>query len=147
MKLRSLLLSLLALVLFACPDKEDEIPAGSLNVEAVIDGTDWKGSGNSRLTNVSGFTVFAIGAGAPDRSNFAFTLDAERTGNFDLTGKAVWTTADQVVHNATSGTLVITQLEGNKVSGTFTLKASPMLGSGPEVTVSNGKFTDINIMR
>ena len=147
MKLRSLLLGLLAMVFFACPDKEDEIPSGSLNVVAIIDGKEWKGSGNSRITSVSGFTVLAIGAGAQDRSNFAFTLDAERIGDFDLAGKAVWTTADQIVHNATSGTLVITKFEGNKVSGTFTLKASPILGNGPEVTITNGKFTDINIMR
>lgn len=147
MKLRSLLLSLLALIFFACPDKDDEIPAGSLNVEATVNGQEWKASGNSRITTVAGFTVFAIGAGATDRSNIALTLDAERTGNFDLTGKAIWTTADQVVHNSTSGTLTITDIDGNKVSGTFAFKASPMTGSGPEVTIANGKFTDINIMR
>lgn len=147
MKLRSLLLGLLAFVLFACPDKEDEIPSGSLNVEATVDGKSWKGSGNSRITGVAGFKVFAIGAGATDRSNLAFTLDAERTGNFDLTGKALWTTSDQVVHNATSGTLTITQLEGNKVSGTFSFTARPMTGGGPSVSITNGKFTDINIAR
>lgn len=148
MKLRSLILSLLALVFFACPGSDDDdIPAGSLNVEATVDGQDWKASGNSRITTVAGFTVFAIGAGATDRSNMAFTLDAERTGNFDLNGTAIWTTADQKVYNSTSGTLVITKLEGNKVSGTFSFKASPLAGTGAEVNVTNGKFTDINIMR
>lgn len=148
MKLRSLLLSLLALVFFACPGSDDDdIPAGSLNVEATIDGKEWKASGNSRITTVAGFTVFAIGAGSTDRSSMAITLDAERTGNFDLNGTAIWTTADQVVHNATSGTLTITKLEDNKVSGTFSFKARPMTGTGPEVSVTNGKFTDINIMR
>lgn len=147
MKLRSLLLGLLALVFFACPDKDDELPAGSFNVEAIVDGKSWTGAGNSRITTLAGFTAFAIGAGATDRSNMALTLDAERTGNFDLTGKAVWTTSDQVVHNATSGTLTISSIEDNRVSGTFAFKASPMTGSGPEVIVANGKFTDINIMR
>lgn len=147
MKFRSLLLSLLAFVFFACPDKDDEIPQGSFNVEATIDGQDWRASGNSRITNVGGFTVFAIGAGATDRSSIALTLDAERTGNFDLSGKAIWTTADQLVHNATSGTVNITSIEGDKVSGTFAFKASPMTGNGPEVTIANGKFTDITIMR
>lgn len=135
------------MVFFACPDKDDELPVGSFNVEATIDGKSWTGAGNSRITTVAGFTVFAIGAGATDRSNMAMTLDAERTGNFDLTGKAVWTTSDQVVHNATSGTLTISSIEGNKVSGTFAFKARPMTGSGPEVTIANGKFTDVNIMR
>mgnify|MGYP005750397307 CR=1 FL=1 len=147
MKLKSLLLGLLAFVLFGCPDKEDEIPAGSLNVEASVDGNAWQGSGNSQITSVAGFTVWAIGAGATDRSNMAFTLDAERTGNFNLSGNALWTTSDQVVHSATSGTLVITKLEGNKASGTFSFKAKPMTGSGPEVTVTNGKFTDVNISK
>ena len=147
MKIKSLLLGLLAFVLFGCPDKEDEIPAGSLNVEASVDGKAWQGSGNSQITSVAGFTVWAIGAGATDRSNIAFTLDAERTGNFNLNGKALWTTSDQVVHSATSGTLVITKLEGNKASGTFSFKAKPMTGSGPEVSITNGKFTDINITK
>ena len=147
MKLRSLLLGLLAFVFFACPDKDDEIPQGSLNVEATIDGQAWRGAGNSRITNVAGFTVLAIGAGASDRSNLAFTLDAERTGNFDRAGTALWTTSNQVVHSATSGTLTITNIDGDKVSGTFSFKASPMTGSGPEVNITNGKFTDVNIMR
>ncbi len=147
MKIKSLLLALLAFVFFACPDKEDEIPAGSLNVEASVDGKAWQGSGNSQLTKVAGFTVWAIGAGATDRSNMALTLDAERTGNFDLKGNAIWTTADQVVHSATSGTLVITKLDGNKASGTFSFKAKPMSGSGPEVSITNGTFTDVNIAR
>ncbi|MGM0944704.1 MAG: DUF6252 family protein [Bacteroidota bacterium] len=147
MKLRSLLLGLLAFVFFACPDKDDEIPQGSLNVEATIDGQAWKASGNSRITTVGGFTVFAIGAGATDRSNIALTLDAERTGNFDLAGKAIWTTANQLVYSASSGTLTISSIEGDKVSGTFAFKASPMTGTGPEVTIANGKFTNINIMR
>lgn len=147
MNIKSLLLGLMAFVLFACPNKEDEVPAGSLNVEASIDGKAWQGSGNSQVTSVAGFTVWAIGAGSTDRSNMAFTLNAERTGNFDLNGKALWTTADQVVHSATSGTLVITKLEGNKASGTFSFKAKPMTGSGPEVTITNGKFTDVNITK
>lgn len=147
MNIKSLLLGLMAFVLFACPNKEDEVPAGSLNVEASVDGKAWQGSGNSQVTSVAGFTVWAIGAGSTDRSNMAFTLNAERTGNFDLNGKALWTTADQVVHSATSGTLVITKLEGNKASGTFSFKAKPMTGSGPEVTITNGKFTDVNITK
>ncbi|WP_026950678.1 hypothetical protein [Algoriphagus mannitolivorans] len=147
MKIKSLLLGLMAFVLFACPSKEDDVPAGSLNVEASVDGKAWQGSGNSQVTSVAGFTVWAIGAGATDRSNMAFTLDAERTGNFNLNGKALWTTSDQVVHSATSGTLVITKLEGNKASGTFSFKAKPMTGTGPEVSITNGKFTDINISK
>lgn len=134
-------------IAFMACSGEDELPQGSLNVEATIDGVAWKGSGNSRITNVAGFTAFAIGAGATDRSSLALTMTEERTGTFDLAGNAVWTTADLVVHNATSGTLNITKLEGNKVSGTFSFKARPALGGGAEVTIADGKFTDINIMR
>lgn len=94
MKLRSLLLGLLAFVFFDWPDKEDKIPQDPFNVEATIDGQAWKASGNSQVTNVGGFTVFAFEAGATDRSNIALTLDAERTGNFDLAGKAIWITAN-----------------------------------------------------
>lgn len=147
MKLKSLLLGFLAFVLFACPGKEDEVPAGALNVEATIDGKEWKAAGNSRITSIAGIVAWAIGAGSTDGASMALTLDAERTGNFDLTGKAIWTPSNQVVHSATSGTLVITKLEGNKVSGTFSFKAKPLTGSGPEVAITNGKFTDINITR
>lgn len=148
MKLRNLLLALLAFVFFACPDKEDEVPQGSLNVEATIDGQSWTGAGNSRVTNVAGFIAWAIGAGSADGTSMALTLDAERTGNFDLaSGKAVWITSSQVVYHSTSGTVNITKLEGDKVSGTFSFKAKQLTGTGPELTITNGKFTDINIMR
>lgn len=145
--------SLLILFLFtafsftSCSDDEDQIPAGSLNVEATINGADWKASGNSRVTSVAGITVFAIGAGATDRSNIAITLDREQTGTFDLEGRAIYTDAAQTVNSATSGTVTITKLEGNKVSGTFSFRASPLVGTGPEVVIANGKFTDINIMK
>lgn len=138
---------LLFVVAFLACSSEDEVPQGSLNVEASIDGVNWKGSGNSRITKVAGFTAFAIGAGATDRSSIALTMTEERTGTFNLAGNAVWTTADLVVHNATSGTLTITKLEGNLVSGTFSFKARPALGGGKEVSIADGKFTDINIMR
>ncbi|TFV96008.1 hypothetical protein E4S40_07215 [Algoriphagus kandeliae] len=147
MKLRSLLLGLLAFVFFACPDKDDKIPQGSLNVEASIDGEAWRGAGNSRITSVGGFTAFAIAAGSTDRSSLALTLDAERTGDFDLAGKGIWTTANQVVHTASSGTLTITKLDNDKVSGTFSFVAQPATGGGSEVIITNGKFTDVNIMR
>lgn len=148
MKKSLLSLIILSLLVFAsCTDSEDEIPGGSLNVEATIDGKEWKAAGNSRVTSFSGVTVFAIGAGAVDRSNFAITLDREQAGTYDLNGMAVYTDASQTVHNATSGTLTITKLEGDKVSGTFAFKASPLIGSGPEVVITAGKFTDINIMR
>lgn len=144
--LRKASLLLFVIAFMAC-SSEDEVPQGSLNVEASIDGVAWKGSGNSRITNVAGFTAFAIGAGAADRSSMALTLTEERTGTFNLAGNAVWTTADLVVHNATSGTLTITKLEGNLVSGTFSFKARPALGGGTEVTIADGKFNDINITR
>jgi len=144
--LRKVCLLFFFIAFLAC-SSEDEIPQGSLNVEASIDGVAWKGSGNSRITNVAGFTAFAIGAGATDRSSIALTLTQERTGTFNLAGNAVWTTADLVVHNATSGTLTITKLEGNLVSGTFSFKARPALGGGAEVSIADGKFSDINIMR
>ncbi len=131
----------------SCSDDNDQIPSGSLNVEATINGKKWEASGNSRVTAVAGITVFAIGAGAVDRSNIAITLDRESTGTFDLDGRALYTDAAQTVNNATSGTITITKLEGNKVSGTFSFKASPLVGSGPEVVVANGNFTDINIMK
>lgn len=146
---KSILLGLL-LTFFAftsCSDEEDQIPAGSLNVEATIDGKTWNASGNSRISSLSGITVFAIGAGAVDRSNIAFTLDKEQAGTYNLNGRAIYTDAAQKVHSATSGTLTITKLENNLVSGTFSFKASLLVGTGPEVTVTNGKFTDINIMR
>ncbi|MBC6365578.1 DUF6252 family protein [Algoriphagus sp. AK58] len=135
-------------IAFMACSTEDELPQGSFNVEAKINGVDWKGSGNSRITSLpGGFKAFAIGAGATDRSSFALTMTEERTGTFNLAGNAVWTTSDLVVHNATSGTLNITKLEGNKVSGTFSFKARPALGGGAEVTITDGVFTDINIMR
>ena len=88
---KSLLIVLLfaAFSLTSCSDDEDQIPAGSLNVEATINGADWKASGNSRVTSLAGLTVFAIGAGATDRSNIAITLDREATGTFDLNGRAL----------------------------------------------------------
>lgn len=131
----------------ACTSEDDELPQGAFNVKATIDGVAWEGSGNSRITTVGGFTAFAIGAGATDRSSLALTLTQERTGTFDLAGNAVWTTANLVVHNATSGTLTITKLENNKVSGTFSFRARPALGGGTEVNIANGTFTDINIIR
>jgi hypothetical protein len=135
-------------IAFMACSSEDEVPQGTLNVEATIDGVAWQGSGNSRITSLpGGLKAFAIGAGATDRSSFALTMTEERTGTFNLAGNAVWTTSGQVVHNATSGTLTITKLENNLVSGTFSFKARPALGGGAEVTIANGKFTDINIMR
>lgn len=136
-----------AFCFISCSNDEDQIPAGSLNVEATVNGQDWKASGNSRVTSVAGITVFAIGAGATDRSNIAITLDREVMGTFDLNGRALYTDAAQTVNSATSGTITITKLEGDKVSGTFSFRASPLMGSGPEVVVANGKFTDINIMK
>lgn len=146
---KSLLIVLLfaAFSLTSCSDDEDQIPAGSLNVEATINGADWKASGNSRVTSLAGLTVFAIGAGATDRSNIAITLDREATGTFDLNGRALYTDPAQTVNSATSGTITISKLEGNKVSGTFSFRARPLVGTGPEVVVANGKFTDINIMK
>lgn len=146
-KLLLLFFFLAAFSFTSCDDDDDQIPAGSLNVEATINGQDWKASGNSRVTSVAGITVFAIGAGATDRSNIAITLDREVTGTFDLDGRALYTDAAQTVNSATSGTITITKLEGDKVSGTFSFRASPLVGSGPEVVIANGKFTDINIMK
>tara|TARA_R110002020_G_scaffold48223_18_gene137468 strand:+ start:67 stop:513 length:447 start_codon:yes stop_codon:yes gene_type:complete len=136
-----------ALSFSSCSDDDDQLPEGSLNVEATVNGQEWKASGNSRVTSVAGVTIFAIGAGAVDKSNIAITLDGEKTGTFDLNGRALYTDAAQTVNNATSGTITITKLENNKVSGTFSFRASPMVGSGPETVVENGKFTDINIMK
>lgn len=148
MKIKTLLLVFFAAILFSnCSDSEDQIPSGSLNVEATVDGKAWKGSGNSRVTSLAGIVVWAIGAGATDKSNIALTLNAERTGTFNLAGSALWTTSSQVVHSATSGTVNITKLEGNKASGTFSFKATPMTGTGPEVTITNGVFTDVNILK
>ncbi|GAB2493593.1 MAG: hypothetical protein EP311_06500 [Cytophagales bacterium] len=144
--LRKLALLAFVLAFMAC-SSDDEVPQGALNVEMTIDGVAWKGAGNSRIENVAGFTAFAIGAGATDRSSLALTMTEERTGNFNLAGNAVWITSDQVVHNAISGTLTITKLENNKVSGTFSFKARPALGGGTEVNITNGSFTDVNIMR
>lgn len=143
-----LLIFFLAVFSFtSCSEDDDQIPSGSLNVEATINGQEWKASGNSRVTSVAGITVFAIGAGATDRSNIAITLDNDATGTFDLDGRALYTDAAQTVNSATSGTITITKLEGDKLSGTFNFRASPLMGSGPEVVVANGKFTDINIMK
>lgn len=144
--LRKLALLAFVLAFMAC-SSDDELPQGALNVEMTIDGVAWKGSGNSRIENVAGFTAFAIGAGATDRSSLAMTTTEERTGNFNLAGNAAWITSDQVVYNAISGTMTITKLENNKVSGTFSFKARPALGGGTEVNITNGSFTDINIMR
>ncbi|MBW3467974.1 DUF6252 family protein [Arthrospiribacter ruber] len=132
-------------LLYSCDN--DDTPNGAMNVEAKIDGKDWKGSGNSQVLAVSGFTTTTIGAGSSDRSAISFTIMDDKTGTYDLANVASYTDASQTVYMASSGSITITKFENNKVSGTFSFTARPALGTGSNVTITDGKFTDVNVKR
>jgi hypothetical protein len=145
-------LKIIPLILLSCvflfsSCENDDTPNGALNFEAKINGTEWKGSGNSRVVGVGNIVSTAIGAGKSDRSAISLTVMNDKAGSYNLAGNASYTDANQVVYIASSGNVNITSFEGNKVSGTFSFVARPATGGGSEIQVTDGKFTDINVSR
>ncbi|EOZ98503.1 hypothetical protein A33Q_1157 [Indibacter alkaliphilus LW1] len=147
-KLKSLiLLALFAGSFLFVSCENDDTPNGAMNVEAKIDGTDWKGSGNSQVVGVAGITTTSIAAGATNRSAISITIMDDKAGTYDLANVASYTDQNQTVYMANSGTLTISKFEGNKISGTFSFTARPALGSGNNISITEGKFTDVNVSR
>lgn len=142
-----ILLSLLIMSMSLSSCDNDDSPNGNYNVEAQIDGTAWKGSGNSQVVAVAGITTTSIAAGASDRSAFSITIMDDKPGNYPLANVASYTDSNQTVYMATSGSMVITKFEGNQISGTFSFTARPALGTGNSITIAEGKFTNVNVRR
>lgn len=144
-KFLPMLFLLAGLVCSGCSD--DDTPNGSMNFEAKINGSQWNGSGNSRVVGVGNIVTTNIGAGNSDRSAFSITIMSDKAGNYNLAGNASYTDSNQNVYIANTGTVNVTSFEGNKISGTFSFNARPATGGGAEIQVTEGKFTDINVSR
>jgi hypothetical protein len=94
------------LLLGACTS--DEKPDGDWNVSAKINGSEWKGSGNSQVIQVGNIVTTSIGAGNAEGSALAIQIQSDQVGTYNLAGLASYTNAQGVVFNATGGTLNIT---------------------------------------
>ncbi|GHB25757.1 DUF6252 family protein [Mongoliitalea lutea] len=140
-------LFLLAVIMLTTACSDDDSPNGAINFEAKVDGTVWKGSGNSRIVGVGSIVSTNIGAGKGDRSAFSITIMSDKAGTYNLAGNASYTDANQTVYLANSGTVTISSFEGNKISGTFSFIGKPAMGGGSDIQITEGKFTDVNVMK
>ncbi|MEQ8713951.1 MAG: DUF6252 family protein [Cyclobacteriaceae bacterium] len=133
-------------LLSGCGSDDDSTPSGSFNVEAKIDGVDWSGAGNTVVTVAAGQTITAVGAGREDGSAFALTFMSGTTGTYDLANFATYVDPARTVYTATSGTITVTEFTESSISGTFSFSASNLAGAG-SVEITQGKFTNVNVMR
>ncbi len=149
MKLTSLLL--IAVLWFATScgsDDDDAVPDGAFNFSATIDGSGWEGAGNSRvdILPVVGAQT-SIGAGNANGSAFALLFSGDATGTYDAADgfSGIYTDPNQTVFQSTSGSVNITKFTESQISGTFSFEATDQ--SGNTISVTNGSFTDVNVMR
>jgi hypothetical protein len=133
------------LLLSACTS--DEKPEGNWNVSAKINGSEWKGSGNSQVVQIGNIVTTSVGAGNVEGSALAIQIQSDQVGTYNIEGRASYTNAQGVVFNATSGALIITRFETNKLAATFNFNATQAVGGTATVEISEGKIQEINVTR
>lgn len=131
------LLAVVAMFSAGCGSGTDE-PA-PCTLRAKVNGADWCGNATVR-TVASTTTIAATGNG---REVMTITLLKTEPGTYQLVGNATFINGLLNTHVATSGTLNITKLENNRISGTFSFQAlSQTVGL---INITEGSFTDLQV--
>ena len=144
--MKNVLFSLMLVsVLFGACSKDDDTGSGSGScaLSCKVDGVDWCGSANFRITDlgIAGITT-TIGAGNTDMEAVAILFMSDQAGTYDLAGSlASYTTSDRTVYQSTSGTLEITKITDSEISGTFSFEGQASDGS--TISITAGSFENL----
>jgi hypothetical protein len=149
-KLLLLLVAGSTLLMPSCKKKDDPTPSTSTTTTSTTTSTAaFSAKVNGTSTNFAGYYYQAVSGGIYIQGGVVSATAApwiqlttqlsQTTGTYTVGAMGVSATymdASNTGHIATSGTITITSIANNKISGTFSF-------SGNGATVTNGVFTDI----
>lgn len=146
MKTHILLLFVLGLFFFGCKDDDSlTIPEENINMRAKVDGVDWKGRANGISDGAIFRPVVGVGGAWTDGSSITITFVGDTLGTYDLTGLAIFNDRRGNTFFATSGSVTVSKFENNILSGTFEFIGADQAQVVPNVRITEGTFTDVEI--
>jgi len=146
-------------ILSACSDSDTEQILGSFS--ATVNGSTWEASmiGSGAVFSDGNIVITGIKGGLNGETSQSITLSVfgNVTGTYQLnpmtlTTQAAFTYATNLSSTATladtyigtTGTVTITEISDNKISGTFNFNSATAAVPPVSATITNGKFENLN---